>query len=329
MKKYIVLALAVAIALVAIPAGMMRPGENAKAEEKVTASEERDEKEGNKETITVFMADTGETKELSMRDYIISAVAAEMPAVYEEAALRAQAIASVTLARYMILHNKNNEELLGAVISTDSKKYQAYMSPERMKERWGENFDEYYNKLCSAVDEVLPYEITYNGEPITAAFHAISSGLTENAENVWGRAVPYLVNAQSEGDSLSPGYRSTVSISPDELIKTLELEPDEDADFSEWLGEGEYSEAGTLLNIKICGKSFTGAALREVFDLRSAAIKISYDGEGFVFDVTGYGHGVGMSQYGADYYARQGYTWQEIIEHYYPGTEITEADLRE
>lgn len=324
MKKYIALAIAVAIAMVAIPAGMNAgTGESLQTEEKTSAAQQNTEDEKKEETITVFMADTGEAIELSMRDYIISALAAEMPAVYEEAALRAQALASVTLARYMAIHNKNNSELEGAVISTDSKKYQAYMSTEQMKERWGESFEEYYKRLTEAVDEVLPFEITYNGEPITAAFHAISSGTTERAENVWGREVDYLINVESEGDSLSPGYRSTLTVSPEELKETLELEPDDD-DYAGWLGEGTYSDAGTLLNIDICNKNFTGAGLREAFDLRSAAIKISFDGEGFVFDVTGYGHGVGMSQYGADYYARQGYTWREIIRHYYPGTEITE-----
>lgn len=324
MKKYIILAFAVAFAMVVIPAGMNgQTKEIAKAEENISSAEESTEQKSSGETITVLMADTGEAKELSMREYIISALAAEMPAVYEEDALRAQALASVTLARYMMIHNQNNAELSGAVISTDSKKYQAYMSTEQMKERWGESFDEYYKKLCDAVDEVLPLQITYGGEPITAAFHAVSSGQTEAAENVWGKAVPYLISVESVGDSLSPGYRSTVSLSPDELTGALELSPDE-RPLDEWVGDGKYSDAGTLLEIEICGVSFTGARIREILDLRSAAIKISFDGTDFVFDVTGYGHGVGLSQYGADYYARQGYTWREIIEHYYPGTEITE-----
>jgi len=324
MKKYILLALAVAVALVAIPAGMSGNfSPEGGAQESGDSVQDGQEQQNDGETITVFMADTGQTKELAMREYVISALAAEMPAVYEEAALRAQALASVTLARYMLLHNQNNEELQGAVISTDSKKYQAYMGKEEMKERWGDNFEEYYKKICDAVDEVLPYGITYNGEIITAVFHAVSTGVTEDAENVWGRAVPYLVSVESEGDVLSPGYRSTVSYSPEELLEALEISSENES-FDEWIGEGEYSQAGTLMNIDICGVGFTGAKIREALDLRSAAIKISYDGEGFVFDVTGYGHGVGMSQYGADYYARQGYTWQEIISHYYPGAEITE-----
>ncbi|MBQ7637701.1 MAG: stage II sporulation protein D [Clostridia bacterium] len=323
MKRYFILAIACALAMTLIPCAMTDMPKSPDETNENLLEQNGDGTPKGDETITVFMADDEKTVELSMREYVIRAVAAEMPAVYEEEALKAQALASATLARYMALHNKNNKELKGAVISTDSKKYQAYMDESIMKERWGENFEVYYKKLCDAVDETLSYTITYGGEPITAVFHAVSTGLTETAENVWGKAVPYLVSVESEGDSLSPGYRSTLTVSPEEFKSALGLSPGND-DHEGWLGETQYSEAGTLQNAVICEKSFTGAFIRETFDLRSAAIKISFDGENFVFDVTGYGHGVGMSQYGADYYARQGLTWREIIEHYYPGTEISE-----
>jgi stage II sporulation protein D len=255
-----------------------------------------------------------------MRDYVISAVAGEMPAVYEPEALKAQAAASVTLTRY--LQAKGPDETLGgAVISTDPKRHQGYLSVEEMHRRWGDKFSVYYARVSAAVDAVLPYTVTYKGAPAVTAFHAVSSGVTETAENVWGKAIPYLVNCESAGDKLSPGYLSEAVVSPEAFAEKLGLPETEDPP-ADWAGEGTYSEAGTLLKIRICSKSFTGADLREALSLRSAAVKLKFNGENFVLSVTGYGHGVGMSQYGADYYARQGMTWREIIAHYYPGTEI-------
>ena len=319
MKQYLFLAAAVGLALVLIPALFCAKAEGdgeptAETQTPSTAAA------ADEESIAVFMAQTGVCETLSMREYAICVLAGEMPAAYDENALKAQALACVTLARYMQLHNRNNASLAGGVISTDPGSYQGYMSREEMRERWGDRFDECYQKLCDAVDEVLPYALYYNGEPILAAFHAISPGRTESAEVVWGDDIPYLVSCESEGDRLSPGYASSLTVSPDELSETLGLTSDGSPE--DWLGESAFTEAGTLLHIEICGKAFTGAGLRKAFSLRSAAVTLRFDGESFVFDVTGYGHGVGLSQYGADYYARQGMDWRQIALHYYPGAEI-------
>ncbi len=319
MKRYPILALAVGLALALIPVLLSA---EAREEERAptSAAEETSAAAQGEESIAVFMAQRGECETLSMRDYIIGVVAGEMPASYEEEALKAQALACVTLARYMQRHNRNNPALSGGVISTDPGSYQAYLSVEEMRSRWGERFEEYYEKLCGAVDEVLPYALYYNGEPVLAAFHAVSSGKTESAKVVWGDDVPYLVSCESEGDRLSPGYASEKTVSPDELKASLGLVSD--APPEDWAGECAYSDAGTLLSAELCGQTFTGAELRRAFSLRSAAIKLRFDGENFVFSVSGYGHGVGLSQYGADYCARQGMRWREIVLHYYPGTEI-------
>ena len=247
--------------------------------------------------------------------------AAEMPVSFAHDALCAQALASLTYALYQQKHPKAALSD-GAAVSTDPAVYQAYWTTDEMRERWGDDFTDNYEKICRAVDEVIGYEIVYEDEPVAAAFHAISPGRTESAENVWGAEIPYLVSVESEGDSVSPKYRSTLTVNAKELKAKLGLEADGEPE--DWFGEPEYSEAGTLLTVEIAGKEFTGQELRRLLGLQSAAFTIDCDGDTVTFSVKGYGHGVGLSQYGADYYARQGMTWREIIGHYYPGTSIAE-----
>ena len=127
---------------------------------------------------------------------------------------------------------------------------------------------------------------------------------------------------ESAGDSVSPKYKSSLTVNAKELKAKLGLETEEAPE--DWFGEPAYSEAGTLLSVEVAGKTFTGQELRRVFGLQSAAFTVDCDGDVFTFSVRGYGHGVGLSQYGADYYARQGLTWREILAHYYPGTSIVE-----
>ena len=322
-------ALAVALSLLLIPAAV-RGIEAQKAKkqadaEKTTQVTAAASDAGADEVIAVFLPEANETKTLSMRDYVIGCVAAEMPAVYEDAALRAQAAASAALARYMQANNKENDALKGGVIAADPASYQGYYTEEEMRERWGDDFDRYYQKIAAAVDETLPYTLTYNGAPVVAAFHAVSSGETETAETAWGKAIPYLISVESAGDKLCPGYASTETASPEAFKEALGLTPDDD-DPATWLGAADYSDAGTLRALEVCDKTVSGQTLRKAFALRSPAVRVEYDGEEFILKVTGYGHGVGMSQYGADYYARQGLTWQEIIAHYYPGTTLTKAE---
>lgn len=325
MKKYLILAAAAALAMVLIPAAFCADGlrrtDGGSAALRLAARTQPAATETAEEAIRVFMPEEGGARTLSMEDYAISAVAAEMPAAYEEEALKAQAAACVTLARYMQRHNRGDSSLDGAVIAADAKRYQGYMTEEEMRERWGEGYEAYHEKIRAAVEAVLPYTVCYEGEPILAAFHAVSSGVTEQADTLWGKEIPYLVNVESEGDRLSPGYASSETVSAAAFREALGFSAASE-DPADWLGDASYSEAGTLLSLEAGDGTFSGETLRDAFSLRSPAVRVSYDGENFVLSVTGYGHGIGMSQYGADYYARQGWTWREILAHYYPGTEI-------
>lgn len=324
MKKYICLALITAAMLGLIPYSVCKfsLAKEKQEEDTINFYEQYDTFLSDSQ-ITIFNHKENRTETMNFRDYIIGVVAAEMPVEFHSEALSAGAAAAATLARSN-LRKGADPELMGAVISTDSTKHQAFLSIEEMKTLWGESFEKYYEKLCKAVDKSIDYSITYDDELIIAAYHAISPGTTESAENIWISEIPYLVSVESPGDTLSPGYLTKLTLSHEEFRKKTEEQGTVLSENSaEWIGTGEYTQSGTLIKIRIGNKDFTGKQLREIFSLRSPSVTIENTADGIIMTTKGYGHGVGMSQYGADYYARQGYTWQEIITHYYPGVSLS------
>ena len=323
MKRFLLLSLALALGLLLIPAAVYArfstPPPSA-PEETPTAEEEE---EADPDVLRVFFPEENAARDLKLRDYVAGAVAGEMPALYEEEALKAQAVAAVTLARHMQKRGPQ-AALDGAVIQADHRKNQAYLSEETLRERWGDDFETCYSRILSAVDEALPYTLVYEGEPILAAFHAVSAGATRPASEVWGGDYPYLVQVASDGDRLSPDYLRTVSFSAADFFSALGLNaPDDPASA---VTDAEYSDAGYLLSVNVAGKSFSGTELREKLSLRSSAVQFSFEDGAFRLTTRGYGHGVGMSQYGADFLARQGLTWREILAHYYPGATLVKED---
>lgn len=318
MKKYILLSIFLAVTTVTVPLLTLY------AITPKTASEEKATPENDLtgDSISVYFPEEEKTEELSFRDYIIGVVAAEMPAEFHSEALSALACAAATLARKN-MEEGADESIGGAVISADHRKHQAFMTKEEMKEKWGSGFPAYYEKLCTAVDKAIEYSLTFEGELIIAAYHSMSAGMTESSENVWAKGLPYLVSVESAGDLISPRIDSEVIVSFDEFSSLMKKEGAELPDKKElWLGRSEYTDAGYLKEIEIGGKIFSGQQLRDIFSLRSASIKAGINSSGVVFYVKGYGHGVGLSQYGADYLARLGYSWEEILKHYYTGVEI-------
>ncbi|MDR1628668.1 MAG: stage II sporulation protein D [Oscillospiraceae bacterium] len=333
MKIFSILCICVTLAMTVIPLMAYEKKDGADITEPSTGSQETTNPpqapEGySVDEIAILDAETGEVSVLHMRDYIIGAVAAEMPASYHDEALKAQALACFTYAVRKIREEekKPTASLKGAHVSTDSRVHQAYMSVGQMKERWGDQFAAYYDKIAADVDAVAGKMIVYEDEPIVAVFHAISSGKTEKAENIWGGSTyPYLVSAESEGDVLSPQFSTTTMLTEKQFaeiakkISGVKLGDDP----AKWVGKTKLSESGTVLSVAIGGKELTGTQVREAFSLRSPTFSVSYDDDGtFTFQVSGYGHGVGMSQYGADYMARQGSSYEDIIKHYYTGVSI-------
>ena len=280
------------------------------------------------EPYKVLDISTGKITEVTVRDYVIGAVCAEMPAAFEEEALKAQAVAAHTYAERQRIKEKAQptEGLGGADFSNDTSKYQGYFDDKRIHHYFGENYDEYYKKISSAVDDVLPYMITYDNEPIIAAFHSMSSGMTESAENAWGAKVDYLVPVDSHYDKSAPKYEDEMRFDRDFLKNRLEKVFEGinlGDDMSKWLTVAEVSDSGTVLTVRAGDKTVSGNDIRVALGLRSADFDISFDDDEAVFTTRGYGHGVGMSQYGANAMAAAGSTWQEIISHYYPNCSLT------
>ena len=273
---------------------------------------------------------SGQVMELDMRDYVIGAVLAEMPASYHGEALKAQAVAARTYAvRQREKQRLSPDKLLmGADISNDSTKYQAYFTPEQAKAFYGESYDTYYNIVSEAVDATRNEILMYGGEPIVAAFHSTSGGRTESAETVWGSEVEYLIPVESAEDENSPVYLDEKIFTGDELRTRLEAAYP-DADFSDapekWLVIGDRSTSGTVLELSAGGEVLTGMEFRQLFSLRSANFTIKYADEQFTITTKGNGHGVGMSQYGANAMANEGADYKEILLHYYTGAEIVNS----
>lgn len=300
------------------------------SDEEITDFTQEKEYDDKPETVKVFMHENDLVLNVTVREYIVGVLAAEMLPTYHEQALKAQAVAA-----YTYLLSKKNEQALspdtslkGAYLSDDSSTHQGYLTEEERAEKWGEKAAQYEKKLQKAAEDVLGKVITYDGKPIIAAFHANNSGVTHSAKTVWGNDVPYLQSVVSAGDKLSPDCIKTVALSAQEIsslagaVQGCNLS----GEAEEWITDIKTDKHGYVESIVIGGAKLTGIKARNALGLRSAVFTFEFKDGSFRFTTEGYGHGVGMSQYGADYMARQGSTWEEIIKHYYRGVDITELN---
>ena len=287
------------------------------------------EKEKENETLSVYIKNEDRVEQMNMAQYLKEVVSAEMPASFEPEALKAQAVAarSYLEARRNAYKTSGIPDVhKGAEICTDSAHCKAWISEEKRRKSWGTEADVNWRKISNAVDATLGEVMTYNGEIISAVFHSTSSGKTENSKDVWGGERPYLVSVDSPGDLQSPKYKSEKEMTMEEFKKTA-TENIKGVDFSkEIIGDIYRSEAGGILSISIGGAAVKGTEFRKIFGLRSTNVNIVQNGDKINFDVTGYGHGVGMSQYGANYLASEGKNYKEILKTYYTGIEIEKID---
>lgn len=262
------------------------------------------------------------TLQLSAKEYVLGALCCEMPPTFHSQALIAQAVAIYTNA----LRSQSAGEDI--VTTAESGKYIGYAAPEQFQDRWGKRYTQYRQKMCNAVEQALYKVITYDGKPILAAYHAMSGGKTEAAENVWGQAVPYLTAVESEGDLFCSQYETIVTLPIQKAREMLTNAyeniklPENDAQL---LTQIETSPSGTVLQVMTGNTKIRGQQLRTLFSLRSAVFTVSVSDGQLTFTVHGYGHGVGLSQYGADFMARQGADYRAILAHYYSGTELMQS----
>ena len=267
----------------------------------------------------------GTVVQTDMEAYLRQVVAAEMPASFEPEALKAQACAART---YTVRLQNRGGKHDGADVCTDSKCCQAYISPADAALKWGIQAGEFSTKIARAVADTDGLGVLYGGEPIEAVFFSSAPGKTSDAVAVWGSSVDYLKSVDSpEGDEV-PNYRTEVVLSAEE-VRTRILTVYPGADLSGkpggWFSQIYTGESGAVTSALVGGVTLTGNQVRGALGLRSPAFTVAFDGADFTFSVTGYGHGVGMSQYGANVMAAKWATWQEILQHYYPGAELKTA----
>lgn len=277
--------------------------------------------------VKVLHTKNNNVEEMKLDEYLYGVVSAEMPVSFEKEALKAQSIVARTYTIYKIIHNggKHGE----ADICDDSSCCQAWISKQDRLSKWEElERESNWNKIMQAVNETKGKIITYKGEPINAFFHSNSGGSTEAPINVWGGSgYPYLQTVETSGEDSYTQYNSEVNLSKKELInKMKEKYQDFSINFEEEnpIKILEYTEGKRVKTIKIGNKNLSGVEVRSIFTLKSANFNVEIKDDNIKFSVIGYGHGVGMSQTGADSLAKQGKNSDEIITHFYTGVDVTE-----
>lgn len=259
--------------------------------------------------ITVYRLN-GSVIKLNMTDYLIGVVSSEMPASFNLEALKAQSV----LARTYALKAKQTERKLTDTVST-----QSYIDIDQMKNKWGNSFNTYYNKIKNAVENTNGEYLSYNGNYIEALYHSTNNGKTESSLDVFGNYYPYLISVSSEYDKNASSYLRTINMPIDTISNKLGLNLNNDSVISIL----SYTDGGNIKEININGNNFSGKKVRELLGLRSTDFDISISDNNANITTRGYGHGVGMSQYGANGMANAGYSYKDILSHYYPGTTLT------
>ena len=277
--------------------------------------------------LAVYDADAGLLRQVPLEQYVCCVVAAEMPASYHLEALKAQAVAARTRALKQ-WQTGGCSAHPGANICTDSGHCQAFATSTACRERWGDSYDSYESRIVSAVKETRGLVLTYESEPITVLYHAISGGQTEDAQAVFSAAEPYLVGVSSAGEEGASGYITDTTFTRAEAAQKLNATfgtalSAEDLDSQ--LSIHQYSASGRAKTLFLGNTEVSGVALRHALGLRSTWLELLFASDTVTFRQRGYGHGVGMSQAGANAMAAQGQGYTEILMHYYVGTEVVDG----
>ncbi|MBQ7491141.1 MAG: stage II sporulation protein D [Clostridia bacterium] len=288
------------------------------------------EQKGFDESASVTLWNGSAVETLSLRDYLEGVLAAEMPADFPEEALKAQAVAARTYALYKAaLSNGEAADVHhGAQLCTDPAHCEAFLDlAAQASSLWGGGAEMYQERICRAVKETDGLILTYGGEPIAAVFCAASAEQTESASDVWGEEMPYLISVPSPGGQDCGNYFGETHVSLDDFRAAMAARHP-DAAFSdrpeEWISQADRSPAGGIRSLTVGGTKVKGTELRQCFGLNSTNFTIRVEGDELIFSTIGYGHGVGLSQYGARYMALSGETFEAILSHYYPGAALTE-----
>ena len=345
LKGILFTTLAIIVFMIAMPIFIMKPKVSAKIStndvEKITDTNEVVEastKQNNNiimkgnEIIRVYITETGEIEEVNLEDYICGVVSNEMPANFEKEALKAQA---VTARTYLASKKLNRCTLHEGIDICDSTHCQVYTSKEKRLEKWGADYaNEYWNKIKEAVDETSGQVLSYEGELVLyPQFFSTSSGQTENSEDVYLGEIPYLRSVASTGEESAPKYTSDKTLKISDFVYLL------NSNFTNLNVTVENiknnfnikssSAAGGVIKLNINNVEIRGVDFRKALSLNSTNYTYEFNGDYITFHCKGYGHGVGMSQWGANAMAKNGSNYEEILKHYYTGVEITNLELTE
>ena len=274
--------------------------------------------------ISVYLHEEDRIEEMTMNDYLVGALAAEMPAAFDEEALKAQAVAARTYAaQHMVRYGGTGYK--GADISTDYRVHQAYINDAKQREKWGDAYETYHEKIRLAVEATAGEVATYDGKLIRALYHSSCGGHTASSQEVWDKALPYLVSVRCDWDSDAPRYREEKRVPFTDIAANLGEEATimaASADGSDIVHVVNRTESGRADLVRIGGQNYAGYDVRGKLALRSANFTARVDGDSIIFTTVGYGHGVGLCQYGANGMAKAGYSYRDILMHYYQGIAV-------
>lgn len=280
-------------------------------------------------SINIYNHKINKTEKMDIEKYLCGVLAGEMPVDFNIEALKAQAVAARTYVMYKENQGKSNKHS-NAVVCTDYNHCQEYKNYEELKEKNGQDWmDKYYPKIQQAVRDTKGQIITYKGEPILTLYFSTSSGKTENCEEVFAQAYPYLQSVESPYDKeYSPKYTSELKISNKDFLNTINSNYKNvglnSSNLKNQIKILNRSDGGSVDKIKIGNKEIRGRDIRSIFKLNSSNFELKFGENHIDFLVKGYGHGVGMSQWGAQGMAEEGYQYYEILNHYYQETDITD-----
>ena len=279
----------------------------------------------NGKVIRVYAASENKMIELPLEEYVCGVTAAEMPAQYHLEALKAQMVAARTRVMWQ-MEQGGCDKHPGSDICTDSSHCQGYSSEAVCREKWGTNYPIYNERLEAAQKSTEGEWIAFEGEPIAVLYHAASGGRTENSVSVFSRQLPYLVSVESQGEEQVTGYHQESFLTYEEITEKLSSEMSNDRLTAEEIRQTfsvlEYTESGRVKNVQLGEMQIDAGVLRKLLGLRSTLFTFSISDEGITFYQKGYGHGVGMSQAGANVMASSGKNYKEILQHYYTGVSI-------
>ncbi|MDQ0160614.1 stage II sporulation protein D [Alkalibacillus salilacus] len=314
-KQSMMIAMILVAVIVMIPTMIVLPFHDTPTEAAPPSNDTNEQTQANGESVTVKIkrTESEQIDELPLDQYVTQVVASEIPAEFEMEALKAQALAARTYIANKMAHTESDQ----AFHVKDTVDDQVFHSENELRDMWGVDYSDHMQKIESAVQATEGEIITYDGEPITAAFFSTSNGFTENAEDYWQNEIPYLKSVSSPWDEASPVFNDQAIFTYAEVAQNLGLQ-----ESMVNISDLTRTESGRVDTVTINDETFSGREVREQLGLRSNDFEVETTAEHIIFKTNGYGHGVGMSQYGANGMAKEGSTYKEIVHHYYQGVSV-------